>query len=232
MMNADIRARTLLVKTLVRGVVKLAILGGVLFGVAGRVNWPAAWLVMLLFAGQVLSNWLLFRHDPELFKERLTTASNVPHWDLLIARGNRILEPIFVATAALDAGRFRWSAMPIVVQVIGAAAVVAAVGVVWWCAAANHFLSTRSRIQSERGHTVVQHGPYRFIRHPMYASRTVVIIGAALMLGSWLALIPAALIALLLVLRTSLEDRMLATELPGYREYAKHVPERLVPGLW
>ena len=231
-MNADIRARTLLVKSLVRGVVKLAILGGLLFGIAGRIDWPAAWLVILLFTFQVLSGWLLFRLDPELFKERLTTASNVPHWDLLIARGNRILEPIFVATAALDAGRFRWSAMPIVVQVIGTAAVVAAVGVVWWCAAANHFLSTRSRIQSERGHTVVQHGPYRFIRHPMYASRTVLIIGAALMLGSWIALVPAALIALLLVLRTSLEDRMLTTELPGYREYAKHVPERLVPGLW
>jgi protein-S-isoprenylcysteine O-methyltransferase Ste14 len=222
----------LLVKSLGGGVVKWAILGGLLFGIAGRVDWPAAWLAMLLFTCQVLSGWLLFRKNPELFKERLTTASNVPRWDLLIARGNRILEPIFVATAALDAGRFRWSAMPIVVQAIGTAAVVAAVGVIWRCAAANHFLSARSRIQSERGHTVVQHGPYRFVRHPMYAARTVLIIGAALMLGSWIALVPAALMAFLLVLRTSLEDRLLTTELPGYREYAKHVPERLVPGLW
>ena len=211
---------------------ELAILAGVLFGIAGRVDWPAAWLIIVLFAWQVLSGWLLFRHDPELFKERLTTASNVPRWDLLIARGNRILEPIFLATAALDAGRFRWSAMPVVVQAIGTAAVVAAVGVVWWCAAVNHFLSTRSRIQSERGHTVVQHGPYRFVRHPLYASRIVLIAGAALTLGSWIALVPAVLHALLLVLRTSLEDRMLTTDLPGYREYAKHVPERLVPGLW
>jgi Putative protein-S-isoprenylcysteine methyltransferase len=66
----------------------------------------------------------------------------------------------------------------------------------------------------------------------VYASRIVLIIGVALTLGSWIALVPAVLIALLLVLRTSLEDRMLTTELPGYREYAKHVPERLVPGLW
>jgi protein-S-isoprenylcysteine O-methyltransferase Ste14 len=66
----------------------------------------------------------------------------------------------------------------------------------------------------------------------MYAARTVFIIGVALMLGSWIALVPAAVIAVLLILRTSLEDRMLTTELPGYRKYAKHVPERLVPGLW
>ena len=232
-MNAETRARTLLVKSLVRGVVDLAILCGVLFGIAGRVDWPAAWLVILLFTGHlVLSGWWLFRHDPELLKERLTTASNVPHWDRLIARGNRILEPIFLATAALDAGRFGWSAMPIIVRAIGTAAVGAAIAVIWWCGAANHFLSARSRIQSERGHTVVQHGPYRFVRHPLYASRIVLIVGAALTLGSWIALVPAALNAVLLILRTSLEDRLLTTDLPGYREYAKHVPERLVPGLW
>ena len=61
---------------------------------------------------------------------------------------------------------------------------------------------------------------------------TILITGAALTLGSWIALVPAALNAVLLVLRTSLEDRMLTTELPGYREYAMHVPDRLVPGLW
>jgi protein-S-isoprenylcysteine O-methyltransferase Ste14 len=211
----------------------LAALCGVLFGIAGRVDWPAAWLIVLLFTGhRVLSGRWLFRHDPELLKERLTTAPNVPQWDRRIKRVNRILEPIFLATAALDGGRLGWSAMPIVVRAIGTAAVVAAIGVMYWCAAANHFLSSRSRIQSERGHTVVQHGPYRGVRHPMYASRIVLIIGVALMLGSWIAVVPAVLIALLLVLRTSLEDRLLTTELPGYREYAKQVPERLVPGLW
>jgi protein-S-isoprenylcysteine O-methyltransferase Ste14 len=232
-MNAEVRAQTLLVKSLVRGVVDLATLGGVLFGVAGRIDWPAAWLIVLLFTGHlVLSEWWLFRHDPELFKERLTTASNVPHWDRLIRRGNRILLLIFLATAALDAGRLRWSAIPLIVRALGTAAVAAGLAVIWWSGATNRFLSGQTRIQSERGHTVVQHGPYRFVRHPLYASRIVSTIGTALTLGSWIALVPAALNAILLVLRTSLEDRMLTTELPGYREYAKHVPERLVPGLW
>ena len=80
---------------------------------------------MLLFAGHtVLGGWWLSRRDPDLLKERLTTASNVPRWDLLIARGNRISLLILLATAALDAGRFRWSAMPTLVQMIGTAAVV------------------------------------------------------------------------------------------------------------
>jgi protein-S-isoprenylcysteine O-methyltransferase Ste14 len=149
----------------------------------------------VLFAVHIfLSGWLLFRHDPELLKERLTTASNVPRWDLLIKRGNRILELTLLATVALDAGRFGWSVVPVAVRAMGAAALVAAVGVMYRCAAANHFLSGRSRIQSERGHTVVQHGPYRFVRHPLYASRLVLTIGLPLTLGSWIALVPAALL--------------------------------------
>ncbi len=232
-MNAEMRTRTLLGKSLVRGLRDLAILCLVLFGMAGRVDWPAAWLVVVLFAVHIfLSGWLLFRHDPELLKERLTTASNVPRWDLLIKRGNRILELILLATAALDAGRFGWSVVPVAVRAIGTAALVGAVGVMYRCAAANHFLSGRSRIQSERGHTVVQHGPYRFVRHPLYASRLVLTIGLPLTLGSWIALAPAAVLVFLVVLRTVLEDRMLTTNLTGYREYAQRVPERLVPGLW
>jgi hypothetical protein len=74
-MNAEIHARTLLVKSLARGVVDLAILGGVLFGIAGRVDWPAAWLITLVFTGHlILSEWWLFRHDPELLKERISRA--------------------------------------------------------------------------------------------------------------------------------------------------------------
>jgi hypothetical protein len=116
-MSTDIRARTLLAKSLVRGVVELAIASGVLFGLAGRVDWPAAWLILLLFAGHlVLSGWWLVRRDPALLRERQTTASSVPQWDRLIAHGNRIVSVLFLVTAALDAGRFRWSAVPMILR--------------------------------------------------------------------------------------------------------------------
>ena len=82
------------------------------------------------------------------------------------------------------------------------------------------------------GHRVVRNGPYRFVRHPMYTSLIVLMASMALLLGSWLALAPALLIAALLVVRTSFEDRMLNDQLPGYREYALDVTRRLVPGIW
>ncbi len=222
-----------LVKIVVKGLVGLAATSFTLFGLGGRLDWPAAWfLISLLAVYLLLGGWWLFRRDPELLRERVTTAQNVPHWDRLLVRGYWILVSTVFATAALDAGRFQWSDMPAAVQVMGTAAVMAALVVIWWCTAANHFLSSSARIQSDRGHRVVRHGPYRFVRHPMYTSLIVLMIGLALMLGSWLAVLPATLIGVLLVIRTSFEDGMLTTELAGYREYANHVRERLLPGLW
>jgi protein-S-isoprenylcysteine O-methyltransferase Ste14 len=40
------------------------------------------------------------------------------------------------------------------------------------------------------------------------------------------------MIALLFIARTAKEDRMLCEELDGYKDYAKRVRYRLVPGVW
>jgi protein-S-isoprenylcysteine O-methyltransferase Ste14 len=66
----------------------------------------------------------------------------------------------------------------------------------------------------------------------MYAAMIPFFICVALILGSWLALIPAAIIVILLVIRTALEDRMLHEELLRYKEYAQRVRYRLLPGVW
>lgn len=75
-------------------------------------------------------------------------------------------------------------------------------------------------------------GPYRFVRHPGYVGAIVQAFGAPLLLGSLWALIPGALAALLMIVRTALEDRMLRAELAGYAEYAQQVRFRLLPGIW
>ena len=54
----------------------------------------------------------------------------------------------------------------------------------------------------------------------------------AVFLSSWWALVPASLIAMLMVIRTALEDRTLRAELPGYAEYAQRTRYRLLPGVW
>lgn len=225
---------SLTVRFVVQFVFGLAAIDALLFRLAGRVDWPAPWVMTVLFvvAFSIGAPWMV-RHDPNLLQERLGgVAPNVPQWDRWLVRAFRLLLVALIVTAGIDAGRLRWSRMPPGVQAIGALAVVAAIGGIWWCVAVNHFLARYARIQTDRGHTVIRDGPYRYVRHPMYLSIIVLVVGVALLLGSWLALVPAALIAAVFVIRTTREDFMLRMGLDGYRQYAEQVPSRLLPGVW
>ena len=75
-------------------------------------------------------------------------------------------------------------------------------------------------------------GPYRFVRHPGYVGFFGWILSVPLMLGSWWALAPALIAIALVVVRTTLEDRTLREELPGYVDYAGRVRYRLIPNVW
>ena len=86
--------------------------------------------------------------------------------------------------------------------------------------------------QTERGHHVVTGGPYRWMRHPGYAGALLGYMATPIFLDSYWAFIPALFLTVVLVIRTHLEDKTLQDELEGYREYAKRVHYRLLPGVW
>ena len=101
-----------------------------------------------------------------------------------------------------------------------------------WAESVNKFFEPTVRIQTDRGHKVIDTGPYALVRHPGYVAACLLFMGMPLALGSLWALIPAVLSCLLLVVRTILEDRTLREELSGYEEYTQRVRYRLIPGVW
>ncbi len=103
---------------------------------------------------------------------------------------------------------------------------------VLWAMASNPFFATTVRIQEERGHAVVNQGPYQFVRHPGYFGSVIYTLTSPLVLNSFWAFIPATLTVILLIIRTGLEDRTLQGELPGYSAYATTTRYRLFPGIW
>jgi len=117
-------------------------------------------------------------------------------------------------------------------QIAAMLLVIAGHALVVWATGTNAFFSQVVRIQTERGHTVITGGPYRYVRHPAYVGMILVVVGAPIMLGSWWALIPGVISAVLMIVRTVLEDRTLQAELSGYVEYAQHTRYRLLPGVW
>ncbi len=217
-------------KRIVRVLATIAFMDVLLFLLAGRLDWWAAWVFSLLYFAFLLG--FIMWTSPELVEERKRLAPNVKTWDKVIVAIYSILAASVAIIAALDAGRFRWTEMPVIWQVIGLLGGVPCGVWILWTAKTNAYLSSYARIQDDRGQQAVTTGPYRYVRHPMYAALIPFILCMALVLGSGWALVPGIIIAALFLLRTALEDRMLQTELPGYKEYARRVRYRLIPGVW
>jgi protein-S-isoprenylcysteine O-methyltransferase Ste14 len=213
----------------IRIVLALVVLGGVLFGSAGRFDLPFLWGFLAVYAvGMALAVVLM---PSDLIKERMRPGAGGTDRALRFT-----IIPFFAAhliIAGLDVGRFGWSTpMPTWLQVVGLAGLAAGFALSLAGVRVNRFFSPVVRIQSERGHHVVTDGPYRWIRHPGYTSTFVMLVASGMALGSWWSLLPLAPVAVMILRRTIIEDRFLHEHLPGYAEYASRVRWRLLPGVW
>jgi protein-S-isoprenylcysteine O-methyltransferase Ste14 len=207
-----------------------AVIGLLLFGSARRIDIAAFWIYVALFwlnAGALYT--MLIRRSPELVSERMRPPSDRD-------RSTRIVSILAMAghfvLAGLDVGWFGWSAVPLPLQIGGFALVAAGLWFVDWTLLSNPFASSAVRIQRERAHAVISHGPYAIVRHPMYLGVCLVCLGSGLALGSpWsaVALLP---VVIAFVRRTLREDAMLRDELPGYQEYAARVRWRIARGVF
>jgi protein-S-isoprenylcysteine O-methyltransferase Ste14 len=83
------------------------------------------------------------------------------------------------------------------------------------------------------GQRVVQHGPYRILRHPGYAGALLVLLGIGIVLANWLSLLVLVLVpTLVLSVRITVEEAALAGALGAeYLAYADRTA-RLIPGVW
>lgn len=233
MANPDARVH---VGLLVGQVVGMAVVFGVaLFGGAGTLSWLAGWIWLALFFGftVALSLWLL-RHNPALLTERMTGMGKADQkgWDRVWFGLTAVAFVGWLVLMPLDALRLGWSSVPAWVQAAGGVLVVGSFWLLFTVFRENTFLSPAVRVQRERGQTVVETGPYRHVRHPMYAAAGLLLVGTTLLLGSWWGLIGAALITSGAAWRAIGEERVLRAELPGYDEYVARVRYRLVPGVW
>jgi protein-S-isoprenylcysteine O-methyltransferase Ste14 len=219
----------------VRMVLGWAVFAAMLLVPAGTWRWTEAWLFLAVYVvwGVPVVVWLK-RNNPELLKERMKGPFQRAQkgWDRAILLAFILPTIGLYVLPGLDAVRFGWSRVPVAVNVLGFLGMLPALGLIFLTMRENTFLSPSVRIQSERGHTVVTTGPYSVVRHPMYVGVTLLLLCTPLALGSLWALIPAALLLGLLVMRTVLEDRTLQAELPGYSEYAQKVRCKLLPGVW
>jgi len=101
-----------------------------------------------------------------------------------------------------------------------------------WSMLSNTHFESIVRIQSERNHSVISNGPYRFVRHPGYLGFIIFYLSIPLIIGSKVAVYPVLVMVGLFITLTFFEDRFLKNKLDGYQQYCKKVRFRLLPGIW
>jgi protein-S-isoprenylcysteine O-methyltransferase Ste14 len=205
-----------------------------LFLPAGTFAWPAAWIFLILLHGWLLVGiGLLLKHNPSLLEERLRfSQSNQKAWDRVFMLIYQLFLFAWLIFMPIDAVKYRWSQVPIMLQVVGAMFLITSFTIISLTFRENAFLSPTVRVQHERGQTVISTGPYRYVRHPMYAGGLLLFLGTPLLLGSWYGLLLVLLLLLVVAVRAVGEERVLRDELPGYAAYMKQVKYRLVPYVW
>jgi protein-S-isoprenylcysteine O-methyltransferase Ste14 len=208
----------------------------VLLVCGGDFGWWQAWgYSLLIVAAGIGGRIWAERWHPGLMAERQNTEKfrNAKAWDKVLAPLMALsLSFPLVIVAGLD-HRFVWSPVfPLWLIVLGFILTSLGYAFATWALAENRFFSSVVRIQTDRGHVVCDSGPYRLVRHPGYAGNIPPLLGIVLALGSVWTLIPAAVALIIAVVRTALEDQTLQEELPGYRDYARRVRYRLIPGIY
>ena len=208
----------------------------ILFIAAGRLDWVWGWVyVGIVVSFTFVSRIIVIRTNPDLIAERaqFLEREDVKGWDRLILFFLLLIGPLaMMIVAGLDE-RFGWSPrISVTLRVVALVVMVLGFAVSTWAMAVNRYFSAVVRIQKDRGQTVVTDGPYRFVRHPSYATGILSSLMIPFLLGSLWALIPCGLVAVVTVIRTALEDKTLLEELDGYKEYAQRVRYRLLPGVW
>jgi protein-S-isoprenylcysteine O-methyltransferase Ste14 len=215
------------------GLAALAIVMGLLLFVpAGTVRFWRAWVYLSIFFGAAsLTTLFLMRKDPALLRRRMSggpTAEKLPTQKFIMLCTSLGFIALLVVPA-LDF-RFAWSKVPFFGVFLGDALVAVGFLLIFLVYRENTFSSATIEVAADQ--RVISTGPYAIVRHPMYASASLYLVGTPLALGSWWGFVPLAGMLPFLIWRLIDEERFLARNLPGYTDYQKKVRFRLVPRIW
>jgi protein-S-isoprenylcysteine O-methyltransferase Ste14 len=224
----------MIAKLLLQNTIVVIAMGALLFAAAGSLDWPAAWVMLIVSAilGPACGLWLA-KTDPALLAERMrpTFQANQPAADKIFMLIFFLALLLWLVAIGLDR-RANASDVPLPLQALGLAMYLLSIAFIMWVFRENSFAAPVVKVQAERHQRVISSGPYAFVRHPMYSGIMLYFLGIPLLLGSWWGVAFAPVFAVLFAVRVRIEERALIEGLPDYADYAARVRYRLVPGLW
>jgi protein-S-isoprenylcysteine O-methyltransferase Ste14 len=212
-------------------IVSLVVIALVLFFSAGTARYWQAWLYLAVTVATSIPLILFYIKNPALIESRTKlgpAAEKRTEQKIIISLTSLPLIAAFIVPA-LDY-RFGWSHVPSWISIVGELIIIISMWAVIRVLKENSFASATVEVVSDQ--KVISTGPYAIVRNPMYTCAVLYTVGMSLALGSYWGLIPSILVALGFVWRLFDEERFLAINLPGYKEYCAKVRWHLMPGIF
>ncbi|HKN13786.1 MAG TPA: isoprenylcysteine carboxylmethyltransferase family protein [Candidatus Binatus sp.] len=207
-------------------------MAAIIFLPAWTFDYWQGWIFLTVLSASVLAITIyLMKNDPKLLERRTNAGPGAEQ-----QRSQNVIQSLaaaaFVAmfvVSALD-HRFAWSTVPLYVSALGDILVALGLYFVFLVFKENTFAAGTIEVGTEQ--KVIATGPYAIVRHPMYIGALVMLVGVPLALGSWWGLFAIVPMTLVIVWRLLDEERFLAKNLAGYKEYQGKVKSRLLPLIW
>jgi len=198
-------------------------------GLSGR--WTDPWMLTYCAAWAATVTYGLLGIDDDLARERFEPPARGADAAALVFV--RLVALSHLVVGALDAGRWPLTApVPSIVRGGALAGWVVSLVLVYRSMHENRYFSAVVRVQEDRGHQVIDTGPYSVVRHPGYVGMIAGVPLSGLALGSWVGFSIGLIFSSLIVRRVMFEDAFLSRNLAGYADYTHRVTRRLIPGTW
>lgn len=203
--------------------------GLLLFVPAGTLDYAGAWAFLaLLFVPMLAMGIWLYVKEPALLEKRLENREKQTAQKAAVGLSGLLFVAGFVL-CGLD-HRFGWTAVPAWLRWFSAVIQLLAYGGYAEVMRENAWLSRTVHVQD--GQQVVSTGLYGVVRHPMYTATIFLFLSIPLVLGSWVGFAVFVPFVPVLMMRAVAEEKLLAKELKGYKEYQQQVKWRLIPWIW
>jgi len=208
------------------------IMASLLFVAAGTLHYWQAWLFLAVyFLASLAITLYLINNNRALLARRMSGgpfAEKEPAQRIIMA----LVSIGFVGLILLPAidHRFGWSHLSIPAILAGDALVLLGWLGIFFVFRENSFAS--ATIESAEDQRVISTGLYAWVRHPMYATSLLMLLGIPVALGSWWGVLIVVAIVPTLIWRLTDEERFLVRHLPDYSTYQRRVRYRLLPRVW
>jgi len=221
-------------KLIVRSAVTFLIASGLLFIPATTFDYWQAWVYLaIVFVPMVVFSVYYYAHDRALVERRMETQEKEKE-QVWIMRAAMTICIVGFLIPGLD-HRLGWTRrltgpVPLWLELVSLLLVLAGYLGTMWVTDVNRYAARTIRVEQHQ--PVISTGPYRYVRHPLYAGGLLMWLATAPALGSFVALPVCFLLVPVFVLRLVNEENLLRRDLPGYQEYCEHTRYRLVPYIW